>query len=199
MSRPGILVGRGKAGMPKLTPDEIRKRFETSKEFNEIFDAFKHALEQRINNIELYRLLFWNPTLTPDELCLFGEKLSTEFPLLAYDIYMWLANVFEVTYSMYDNYDLALVYYKKAADRKPEAPEPYVNAADCYEPDLNIPPAATLIEFLRKGTETASRPKTLYERLASLYEHSGNDEMSMFYRRKLEEGEPPPEIRPPQQ
>lgn len=185
--------------MSKLTPDEIRKRFESSKEFNDIFDAFEQALEQRIEDIELYRLLFWNPTLTPDELCLFGEKLASEFHSLAYDIYMWLASVFEVTYSMYDNYALALEYYQKAAVRRPEAAEPYVNAADCYEPDLNIPPATVLIEFLRKGAESSREPKSIYERLAALYEHSGNDEMSMYYRRKREEGETPTGTQPPQQ
>ena len=93
--------------MRKLTLDEIRKCFETSHEFNEIFDAFQQALAQRMNDIELYRQLFWNHALTPAERCLFGEKLSKEFPDLAYGVFMWLANVFEVTNTtMYDNYDL---------------------------------------------------------------------------------------------
>ena len=41
--------------MRKLTVEEIRKRFELSKEFNEIFDAFDQAIRQRLNDIELYR------------------------------------------------------------------------------------------------------------------------------------------------
>ena len=172
--------------MSTLTVEEIRKRFEGSKEFNEIFDAFEQALEQRLDTIELYRQLFWNNTLTPDELCLFGEKLAKEFPHLAYDVYLWLASVFEVTYSMYDNYELAVQYYRKAASIRPTEPDPYLDAADCYEPDLNIPPVSVLIEFLKEGAQRVTVPKTLYLRLSHLYEISGNDEMSGYFRRKAD-------------
>src|SRR6266849_4935096 len=162
--------------MEKLTVEEIRKRFELSKEFNEIFDAFEAAIQQRLQDIELYRELFWNHTLTPDELCLFGEKLAKEFPALAYDAYMWLANVFEVTYSMYDNYDLAFLYFRKASAARPSEPDPYLDAADCHEPDLNIPPVDALIEFLKQGVNAVTVPRPLYLKLAHLFELTGNDE-----------------------
>ena len=178
--------------MPKLSIDEIRKRFEQSSDFNEIFDAFQQALEQQVEDIELYRLLFWNHSLSADELCLFGEKLALEFPPLAYDTYMWLASVFEVTYSMVDNYERALEYYRKAAFSRPTETDPYLNAADCYEPDLNIPPLSALIEFLKRGSEQALNRKPLYQKLVYLYDLSGNDEMREYYRRKMEEGSPPP-------
>jgi hypothetical protein len=183
---------RNPARMPRLTVEEIRLRFELSREFNELFDAFEQALQQRIEDIELYRQLFWNHTLTPDELCLFGEKLAHEFPALAYDTYMWLANIFEVTYSMYDNYELALEYYGKAALVRPGDPDPYLDAADCYEPDLNIPPISRLIDFLKKGAAHVAAPKPLYEKLASFYEMIGNDEMCMYCRKKADEGSVPP-------
>src|SRR5258707_9081108 len=112
--------------MSKLTVEEIRKRFELSREFNEIFDAFEQALEQHLDDMEMYKRLFWNQALTPDELCLFGEKLAKEFPALAYDTYMWLAEVFEVTYSMFDNYELALTYFIKAAQVNPAEPVNYL-------------------------------------------------------------------------
>jgi tetratricopeptide (TPR) repeat protein len=174
--------------MPKLTTEEIRKRFESSQDFNEIFEAFEQALEQRLGDIELYRLLFWNHTLSPDELCMFGEKLAKEIPSIAYDTFMWLANVFEVIHSVFDNYELALVYYRKAAAARPDALEPYLNATDCYEPDLNIPSLAVLTNFLKQGVEKVSTPKPIYERLSQLYEMQGNDEMHEYYRRKAEEG-----------
>ena len=177
--------------MPKLTVDEIRKRFDTSKDFNEIFDAFEQAIEQHIDDIEVYKLLFWNHALRPDELCLFGEKLAKEFTHVSYDAYMWLANVFEVTHSVYDNYELALKYYRKAADAKPELPQPYLDAADCYEHDLKIPPLNLLIDFLKQGAGTVPQPYVLHKRLSSLYELAGNDEMSKYFRRKAEEGASP--------
>lgn len=171
--------------MSHLSIEEIRKRFELSKEFNEIFDAFEEALELRIEDMEVYKLLFWNPTLTPDELCLFGEKLAKEFTDLAYDTYMWLADIFEVTYAMYDNHVRALEYFQKAAVVRPEEPTPYFAAAKSYEPDLNIPPVMVLLEFVKRGAERVKNPRTLYEQLIELYEYAGNDEMMEYYRRKL--------------
>ncbi|HEY4613503.1 MAG TPA: hypothetical protein VII11_11025, partial [Bacteroidota bacterium] len=76
--------------MPRFAPDEIRFKFSNSADFNELFDAFEDAIRQGIQDVELYRLLFWNHSLGPDELCLFGEKLAKEFPVIAYDVYMWL-------------------------------------------------------------------------------------------------------------
>ena len=171
--------------MSKLSADQLRRVFESSKEFNEIFDAFEQAVEQRLDDLSLYRLLFWNHALTPEELCLFGEKLSKEFPALAYDTYFWLANIFEVTLSMVDNYELALTYYKKAASARPEDRTPYLRAADCYERDLNIPPISELIDFLKRGVESVKEPVPLYQRLVELYDLNGNDEMSDYYRRKI--------------
>jgi tetratricopeptide (TPR) repeat protein len=178
--------------MRKLTKEEIRRRFESSKAFNVIFEAFEQAIEQRIDDIELYRLLFWNMFLSSDELCLFGEKLSKEFPHLSFEIHMWLASIFAVTYSMYDNFDLAITYYKKAAEKKPHEPAPYIDAANCFDRDLKIPAADILIDFLKKGVNHVNDPKPLYERLADLYEIVDNDEMTKFYRRKIGEQPPPP-------
>ena len=182
--------------MAKLTTDEIRRRFESSNEFNEIFEAFEQAIEMRLDDIEIYRRLFWNHSLTADELCLFGEKLALEFQPIAYETYMWLANIFEVMYSKIDNYERALEYYKKASQVRPNEPDPYLDAADCYEPDLNIPPLSSLIHFLKSGTSHVPNPKMLYQRLSHFYDLDGNDEMSAYYRRKAEEGSTPPGQQP---
>ena len=186
--------------MPNLSLEEIRRRFSFSTNFNDIFDAFEEAIAQRIEDVELYRLLFWNHSLKPEELCLFGEKLAQEFPPIAYDVFMWLASVFEVTYSRYDNYELAMQYYKKSASVRPAEPDPYLDAADCYEPDLNIPPIDVLIDFLRDGTRYVTNLKSIYQRLAHLFEVVGDAEQSEFYRNKAEEsGSPPEEGTPPPQ
>ena len=81
--------------------------------------AVDAAVHQKIDDVELYRVLFWNDSLGLDELILFGEKLAREFRHIAYDVYMWLANVFEVLYGKKDNYEMAVTYYQKAAAIKP--------------------------------------------------------------------------------
>ena len=181
--------------MRTYTVEEIRRCFSTSTDFNEIFDVFQAALAQKVKDVEPYRLLFWNHSLTPDEIRLFGEKLSSEFPDLAYDVYLWLTSIFEVTYSSSDNFELAVYYYQKAAVVRPDEPDPYLDACDCYDPDLNIPPVYSLIEFVRNGTEHVANPASLFRRLAHLYRLAGNEEASEHYRRKAEG--PPPDAAPP--
>jgi tetratricopeptide (TPR) repeat protein len=168
--------------MPRFTLEEIRNKFANSTDFNEIFDAFEDALEQKIQDVVLYRLLFWNNSLAPDELCLFGEKLAKEFPNLAYDTFMWLASVFEVTYSSYDNFELAMKYYRKAAKAKPSEESPYLDAADCYDPDLNIPPVDSLITFLKSGLKQVEQKKNVLLRLSYLFQVSGNQQQADYYR-----------------
>jgi hypothetical protein len=173
--------------MRSYTQEEIHRCFSASTDFNEIFDVFQFALLQKLKDVEPYRLLFWNHSLTPDEVQLFGEKLAGEFPEMGYDVYLWLASVFEVTTSSNDNFELALHYYQKAASVKPGEPDPYLDACDCYDPDLNIPPLAVLIDFLKRGLEHVKKPASLYRQLASLYEHAGDTQQSELYRRKAEE------------
>lgn len=167
--------------------DEIRHCFSRSTDFNEIFDAFQSAISQGVNDLEHYRPLFWNHSLSPDEICLFGEKLAEQSPDVAFDVFLWLASVFEVTCSSDDNYERAFDYYRKAAEVRPDHPDPYLDVCDCYDPDLNIPPVAALIDFVRTGSEQVPHPGPLFTRLSRLYEHAGDLAQSEAYRQKAEE------------
>jgi len=182
--------------MRPYSVEDIRRCFAASNDFNEIFDAFQAALAGRLMQLELYRELFANRSLTPDEVRLFGEKLAAEFPSLAYDVYLWLAGQFEVTTSADDNFDLAFHYYRKAAGVRPSEPDPYVDACDCYDPDLNIPPSALLVDFLQQGIRSVPDPRRLYLCLARLHELKGDMEQGELYRRKSEDpgfpGDAPP-------
>ena len=183
--------------MRTYSPEEIRQCFSSSTDFNEIFDVFQSALAQKVTDFEPYRLLFWNPSLTPDEVRLFGEKLAGEFPQIAYEVFFWLAGMFEATYSTSDNHELAVHYYRKAAGVNPAEPEPYIRASDCYEPDLNIPPAAGLIEFLKSGLQHVADPAPLFRRLGELYSYTGDADQGNYYRLKSEIPPKRPEDPPP--
>ena len=174
--------------MRNLSLDDIRRCFSSSADFNEIFDVFQSALALRVEDLDVYRLLFWNHSLTPDEVRLFGEKLAGECPSLAYDVFLWLAGMFEATYSSTDNYELAVTYYQKAAAARPSEAEPYIRACECYDPDLSIPPLTGLLEFVLRGLPNVSDPIPLYQRLADLYSYAGDPRQSEFYRLKAEGG-----------
>jgi tetratricopeptide (TPR) repeat protein len=166
--------------------DEILRCFSRSDDFNEILDAFQSALSLKLKNAEHYRLLFWNRSLSAEEVCFFGEKLAGEFPETAYDVFLWIAEVFEVTYSSDDNYELALRYYMRAAAVRPGEPAPYVHACDCYDADLNVPPVEILMEFVRSGLSQVADPTPLYKRLIHLCELTGDSAQAETYRRKLD-------------
>ena len=178
--------------MRTYSPEEIRQCFSSSTDFNEIFDVFQSALAQRVTEFEPYRLLFWNPSLTPDEVRLFGEKLAGEFPEIAYEVFFWLAGMIEATYSSSDNHELAVHYYRKAAAVAPSEPDPYLKACDCYEPDLNIPPAAGLIEFLKSGIPHMKDPAPFFKRLGDLYMYIGDTDQGIYYRLLAEKPPEPP-------
>jgi tetratricopeptide (TPR) repeat protein len=173
--------------MRTYSVEEIRTCFASSTDFNEIFDVFQAALMQKVKDVEPYRLLFWNHSLTADEVRLFGEKLASEFPDMAYDVFLWLASIFEVTYSTSDNFELAIHYYRRAALAKPQEIDPYLDACDCYDPDLNIPPLNTLVDFLRNGLSLVAHRAALHRRLAHLYELSGDPDRAEEQRRKADE------------
>jgi len=180
--------------MPELSREEIRQRFSSATNFNEIFDAFESAIVQKIDDVELYRLLFWNDSLHIEEIILFGEKLAKEFPHNAYDVFMWMANVFAAVFSSEDNFEHSLMYYQKAALVNPSVPDAYLDASDCYDPDLNIPPLETLIDFVKKGVDNVSKNKNLCTRLSHLYYYLGDEDLSEYYRMKADDaGEPPPQ------
>jgi hypothetical protein len=177
-----------------MTREEIRECFQSSKIFNEIFDAFQSALAQRIDDVEMYRVLFWNDSLSDDEIILFGEKLAKEFPHVAYDVYMWMAKVFESFFAARDNFEHALQYYEKATKVNPMACDPYLDACDCYEPDLKIPPLEVLIEFVKRGLDSTADKKILFSRLSYLYQLLGDNDLADYYRLKSNEAGDAPVI-----
>jgi hypothetical protein len=104
-----------------------------------------------------------------------------------------MANVFEAVFSSEDNFEHSLMYYQKAASVSPAVTDPYLDACDCYDPDLNIPPLETLIDFVKKGLDNVTDKKSLWSRLSYLYHLLGDEDLAEYYRVKADEaGEPLP-------
>ncbi len=173
--------------MEYLTRDEIRQRFEFATEFNEIFDALEHALEQQFDDPDLYKVMFWNKSLSPDEVGMFAEQVNKHFPHRAYENYIWLAEMSAIVFASEDNFERAILYYHKAAHANPTSVEPYIKAVLCYDPDIKIPPAKHLIEFVKSGIPLVTEKKKMYQRLSYLYEQIGNDEMTHYFRHLADE------------
>jgi tetratricopeptide (TPR) repeat protein len=155
--------------------------FKNSKNSDELFDTFDKAVKEGIDNFEIYKILFWNPALSKNEVCMFVKKLAASFPKLSYDVYMWGAKVIELSYENDDNLETVITFYKKAAESNNKLTEPYIRALDCYNADLKIPQPSTLVNFVKRGVSKVNDPSILYYKLSELYGKMGNIELKNHY------------------
>ncbi len=170
--------------MQEFPTDDIRRLFRDGRDFNELFEAFRKALENNICEVDAYRELFWNSSLEPDELLFFAKKLESAFPNLAYDVYMWLSKVMEARVPNADSIELSFLCLKKACEFNTKSLEPYLSACKLYDHDLKTPDIQGIISFLKEGSSTVNDSQPLFEQLSILYSIAGNDEMAAYYERK---------------
>lgn len=160
--------------------------FKNSKNPDELFDAFDDAIKNGIDDLEIYKVLFWNPALSLDEVCMFIKKLAQTFSHRSYEIYMWGAYILELSFDDVENFDSILNFYKKASEINPNSVEPYIKALDAYNFDLKVYSPISLINFVKKGLTKVSDPTTIYFKLSEFFGKLGNIELKNHY---LAEGE----------
>lgn len=160
---------------------QIEYIFKNSMNPDELFDTFDLALRNGIDNLEIYKPLFWNPSLSINEVCMYIKKLASTFPHISYDTYMWGARVIELSFDNVTNYDTILSFYKKASEVNPQAIEPYVKAVDAYNYDLKLVNPNSLINFIKKGINKVKDPSTLYFKLSEFFGKYGNAELKNHY------------------
>ncbi|HEY9164926.1 MAG TPA: hypothetical protein VIS48_02065 [Candidatus Kryptonia bacterium] len=167
--------------MQEYSSEDIRSIFRTSGDFNELFEAFRSAIEKGLNDLDAYRELFWNQTLKPEELLFFAKKLGEVFPEIGYDTYIWLSEVMNTRFDTEDTLELAFLCLKKASEFNPKSTDPYLLACELYDEDLRIPTLQSIMSFLKGGVGIVENSKVLCGRLATMYKSLGNDEMFRYY------------------
>lgn len=160
--------------------NEIEQIFRESSSPEELFDAFQNALKLRIRDAELYKILLSNVSLTFDEVKMFTEKLCKEFNDLSYDIWLWVAKIFE-TASTTDSIETALNYYRRAIEIKSDDYTPYLNIINLYNKDLDFPPKDKISTLLRKGLSEVQRKSKLCFGIADFYRKMDDLEMNKKY------------------
>lgn len=155
-----------------------------SQDFNELFEAFRIAIDRNLNKLDYYRELFWNHCLKPEELLFFAKKLSEVFPDIGYETYIWLSNVFETSFNTAESVELSFLCLKKASEFNPQSLEPFLSACNLYDQDLKIPTLQSIMAFLKNGVEQVEDPKPIYQQLAVFYSMLGNDEMYHYFQQK---------------
>lgn len=161
---------------------EIEKIFRTSNSPDELFDAFRIAISNRIQDPSLYKTLLWNKVLSADEIAMYTEKISNEFPEHSYNIFLWAGQIFAASTAFGEYHDRAMKYFGKATLENESTAEPYHLLAGIYNRELNIPPFEELIGTLLKGVEKVNDKSGLCFLISDLYRRRGNIEESRKYR-----------------
>ena len=135
---------------------------------DELFDAFKNALENKINDIELYKIFLGNIALSPYEVRMFTEKLCNEFKDLSFDLYMWSASILE-NCNARNCVEMSFEYYRKAAEADSFSHLPYFSIVKLYNPEIDIPPQKELFQILQNSLEKVKYKSKIYLAMAELY------------------------------
>ncbi len=148
--------------------------FRTSNSSEELFDAFREAIKQNINDADLYKTLLWNKALSTDEIIMYSEKICNVFPQIAYDIYLFVGRLLESNSIYCSDYNNAFNFYLKAFSLKKSSAEPLLLIADLYNSDLNIPKFETIIHTLEDGLNSVKEKSKICLAMAKLYKEKGN-------------------------
>lgn len=155
--------------------------FRNSTSPDEIFDAVNLAVQNKVDNIDLYKILLANPTLSKDELIMFTEKICREFVPYKFDLYVWIAKLFESNYNDYHYIENSLHYYQKAFLINPENELPLLSALNLYNYDLELPINKNILQLVNTGEPTIKNKSVLYNKLSEHFGKTGNYELKNKY------------------
>ena len=167
--------------MSTLKKKEVENIFVNSSSPDELFDAFRAAIENKIKDVQLYKSLLWNKALSPDEISMYAEKICKEFPDSCFKIFYAVAQILE-SISVYGIYhERAMNYFKKAAKASPESHEPYVAIAKMYNFELDCPRIKNVLKTLEQGIETVHLKSKVCFALSNIYKKTGDKENEKLY------------------
>jgi Zn-dependent M32 family carboxypeptidase len=93
---------------------------------------------------------------------------------------MWSAGVLENSKAK-NNIELAVEYYKKAAEADGLTYQPYNSIVKIYNPELDNPPQEELFNLLQRGLERVRYKSKIYFALAELYGKLNNLPLKQKY------------------
>ena len=169
--------------MDSKLKQDLEEIFRTSNSPDELFDTFRVAIERKIHDGELYKILLRNKALSVDEISMFTEKICKEFPDLSYNIYFCIGQLLESISTYGKHNERALHYFEKAANITPEAAEPYLAIAKMYNNELNIPKFEIVAKIIEDGISRVKIKSALCFALAGLLSKRGDKEKSQNFKK----------------
>ena len=161
--------------------NKIENIFRNSTSTDLLFDAFQEAIELKIKDPEIFKILLGNPALSADEIKMYVEKLIKEFPGEANELSIWTARIFENKGDYLNSLEDAVHYYKRAYDYKPDSFESLLQLLQLYNYELELPINKNIIEFVEVGVAQVKLKSKIYYALADHYKKIGDRQMEIKY------------------
>lgn len=152
----------------------IENIFRNSASSDELFDAFREAINTKVVDIDLYKILIGNPALSSDEIKLYTEKLAKEIPHQSVNTFMWAASVFENDKENYEKLEEAIKYYQRSFFHEPTNALPLIKLLGLYNFDLDTHANKNIMDFIEHSIASVHQKSQIYFSVADLYKQKGN-------------------------
>ncbi|MBU2507369.1 MAG: hypothetical protein KJ799_11700 [Bacteroidetes bacterium] len=155
----------------------LEKIFRDSSSSDELFDSLNLALTKKVDSLPLYKILLANQSLSKDELIMYTEKITDDFVEHQFDLYMWLAKIFETFYSDYNATESSLYYYQKAHLAKPDVCEPLTSALTLYNYEIDYPVNKKVLKLVNTALPSVKKKSVIFGEMAKHYKKTGKKDL----------------------
>lgn len=155
---------------------KIERIFRNSNNSDEIFDAFTEAVKEKIDDVNLYKILLGNHSLSKDEIIMYAEKLCKEFPHHKYEIYMWVASIFQNSLLDLNRLEIAFEYFVKASGTNPTEVKPIIEIIDLYTYDMDSQLNNKIMETVKRSEKKIKSRSEYYYKLAAHFKNLNDNE-----------------------
>ena len=165
----------------------IEDTFRNSRSPDELFDAFQNAIKINLSDIDTFKILIANPTLTPNEIKMFTEKLLKETPGNALDLLLWTGKVFENHPDNYNHLEETILIYQRALSYKPTSHEPLLKLLHLYNHEIDFPTNQKILDLIDESVAAVDKKSKVYYALAKHYKKCGDPKLEKKYLQLAEE------------
>jgi hypothetical protein len=163
------------------TLKRIENIFRGSSSSDELFDSFQEALKLPITEIQTYKILLGNPTLTSDEVKMYAEKLVKQFPQQSFETLLWAGRIFESQKEDQHRLEDSIRYYQRAFYENPHYESALVYMLNLYNYDIEVVTNAKIIDFVESAVVTVTKKSRVYFRLSEHFKQLGNLPLAARY------------------
>lgn len=164
----------------------IEDTFRNSKSSDELFDAFQDAINIKLSDVSIYKILIANPILTADEIKMFTKKMIKEIPGKEYDILMWTGKVFENHPQNFKYLEDTFNIYQQAISHRPNSHEPLLRLLILYNHEIDLPANQKILKLIDESIAAVDQKSKVYYAIAEHYKKCNDQNMEKKYLRLAE-------------